>query len=703
MNQNNIEKKDLNEKENKENKENKETDKLIDSFISNSPDTNDENIQSKESKEINENKEIKQNQTTHVAPKKQAPQPPPKDPYLSQMTKQEIIKKRSTMSVLESSSLTKQSNETTPKQRTQPITNQQETNLIHSINGTSSTQSSSPARSSTSSHNRSFSFGFFSKETKDQNKENNQSKETKNDDGKIQAPNSALFESFRRKGIDSKARESIYKPNQEVLSHFTDVRVQINNYYYIDGDMFIISKSEKIFIRYAPCSIKQSLEGSIKQFFGLITQETDLTEYAMVCCLNDIKKIKVQPLSDNNRYHEIEIVPTVFLPFEIPKYIFNNENATDLLKVLQKFSFLKRKGNEYQVVTSSLSKRMSTYQTDVFMYMQIINNNERQIEKRKQYEQQKMKEINYDMSKQFISSDYMNQLKGKEISSEKDDEIRRLLLFNKVDESQRWEFWKYCLGVPFDNKEKTQHYHEMFEKLKLLKATIFPEQLRRWSDLKTTFIQIEKDVVRHNYDERYHLWENPKEVVQRLLELYALYNMNIRYVQGMHDLLLGLMELSNNEEDIFWAFDGMMEIVIREFECPKANVFDKRLLPIINFVDEELALYLKEKNISMYFAYQWIVLLFKRDLPPEHVLNVWDSIIAYPKHKLQYFIAAIIIVQQRDHILGNHLLFDEVTMFFQCLSGLFSTDIRIEADLLYNDFMKNASSDAIYDVFSAET
>ena len=74
------------------------------------------------------------------------------------MTKQEILKKRSTLSVVDSSSLT--------KQRTKSIANQQESNLINTINGTSLTQSAAP---STSSHQRTFSLGLFSKETKDQN------------------------------------------------------------------------------------------------------------------------------------------------------------------------------------------------------------------------------------------------------------------------------------------------------------------------------------------------------------------------------------------------------------------------------------------------------------------------------------------------------------------------------------------------------
>ena len=63
------------------------------------------------------------------------------------------------------------------------------------------------------------------------------------------------------------------------------------------------------------------------------------------------------------------------------------------------------------------------------------------------------------------------------------------------------------------------------------------------------------------------------------------------------------------------------------------------------------------------------------------------AIFAYPEHKLHYFIVIVMICEHHDHILMNQLTFDELTMFFKSLTGLFSPDVVLDADKLYYDFL----------------
>ena len=59
------------------------------------------------------------------------------------------------------------------------------------------------------------------------------------------------------------------------------------------------------------------------------------------------------------------------------------------------------------------------------------------------------------------------------------------------------------------------------------------------------------------------------------------------------------------------------------------------------------------------------------------------------------------ITQHRDHIMGSHLKFDEVSMFLQSIKGMFSVEILFDADMLYYDFRKTEPKEVQQIVFDS--
>ena len=128
--------------------------------------------------------------------------------------------------------------------------------------------------------------------------------------------------------------------------------------------------------------------------------------------------------------------------------------------------------------------------------------------------------------------------------------------------------------------------------------------------------QIQKDIKRTTITESVlELWKRSifeiKETMTTLLKMWCLYNMNEGYYQGMNEIILGLMEFSTNEFDIFTTFVKLMEIMNKIL---KGKIcIDDVIMPIIKCVDPDLESYFSMMKIGYSFMCQWVVILFRRD------------------------------------------------------------------------------------------
>ncbi|ELP92480.1 hypothetical protein EIN_523780 [Entamoeba invadens IP1] len=586
---------------------------------------------------------------------------------------------------------------------------------------------------------------------------------TKQEKPKVVRDSSFPFLDFtiKREKDPEKYRQSVYSRENTIVYTAQNVKIIPSNHFIVEGDFFVVLKSEHFFLRFSPNLIKPTFDSVLNFFKKAEIPEIDLDEYKMVCCLTEISKI-LRGKDAQQKHDFVTLVPARVLPFVIPKYFFLSQDVDRLVDLIKEIIFVKTENDELVLTTSFLPKHFNEKQTETFQYMAKVNADERTLKRRNQWKQKrfetakkeiakknpvlekdekiqknffdemkraglfenepsvtsdmpkifqtndeivlgkilaKIREIEIGGKKEIIEPEYNQNLENVDRSAQSMDEMvrTRLVLFGSSNEA-RWESWKFCFGLsnsPVSISKMTEEYTQ----LNLIISLILPVQLSNWSVLSTTIDQIDKDLKRVDYTSLTKIWgQDAKPVLRRLLLAYSIYNYNIGYVQGEHDIVIGLMEIGRNEVEIFYVFSKVMEMVEREFECPKSAEFDRRLMPIISYLDDELGKYLHDKNISMYFVYQWLALLFKRDFGGE-IYELWDAIFAYPKHKLQYFITAIIIEEQREHILGNLLGFDEMSMFFQCLSGLFKVDVKIEADQLYYNFIENAPKEEVQKVF----
>ena len=307
-----------------------------------------------------------------------------------------------------------------------------------------------------------------------------------------------------------------------------------------------------------------------------------------------------------------------------------------------------------------------------------------------------LKEINYD-SHMIKRTNWINQIRAD--STKKIDgsiewntmnaiKLRKALFYKGVSEELRCEMWKKCLGVNF--KE------ELYNKLKMQYSLLFEEQINNCEGIRNAFEQIEKDMNRTYVTKRcLSHWnmnqQELKEIMERILKCWIIYNIDAGYQQGMSDIVIGIMEYSNIEYEVF----GMFIKIIDLMKCvylQQGNA-DKYCSAILRHVDPELHSYFKMMNISYSFMYKWIVLLFRREFTEEKCVRIWDAIFAFPENRLYFFIAISMLEQHKDVILQNRFDLDDISIFVQQMENKFEDQIYIDADIIAAQFRMDATDE----------
>ena len=279
-----------------------------------------------------------------------------------------------------------------------------------------------------------------------------------------------------------------------------------------------------------------------------------------------------------------------------------------------------------------------------------------------------------------IDVDYQN----KQIIQKQND-LRKRLFFKGTNDSQRMNIWMKCLKAKMD---KT-----IFDKIKIQVENLVDIQIQNNTELRREIEQIQKDIKRTTITESVlELWKRSifeiKETMTTLLKMWCLYNMNEGYYQGMNEIILGLMEFSTNEFDIFTTFVKLMEMMNKIL---KGKIcIDDVIMPIIKCVDPDLESYFSMMKIGYSFMCQWVVILFRRDFIQKHCVRLWDCIFAHPEDKFYYFIATAMLLQHRNLILTNRLALDDITIFFCQMENKFDDSILMDAEMCLKKFKQFA-------------
>ncbi|CAM6127003.1 unnamed protein product [Calypogeia fissa] len=154
----------------------------------------------------------------------------------------------------------------------------------------------------------------------------------------------------------------------------------------------------------------------------------------------------------------------------------------------------------------------------------------------------------------------------------------------------------------------------------------YSDRIRAW---KLTLHQIGLDVERtdrmlkfyENMQNRSRLWD--------ILAVYAWYDPEIGYCQGMSDLCSPMVLLCPNEADAYWCFQHLMARVRPNFVCTETEVGVQKqldnLAAIVKVMDPKVHQHLEQLGGGNYiFAFRMVMVLFRREFSFADTLYLWE-------------------------------------------------------------------------------
>ena len=250
-----------------------------------------------------------------------------------------------------------------------------------------------------------------------------------------------------------------------------------------------------------------------------------------------------------------------------------------------------------------------------------------------------------------------------------------------LDDNARCFVWPILLGLfPADAdetkkeqilKEKLNNYLEIKKQWNLI-----TEEQFKMSPTLNDIVHVSENDVKRNDRKSYHFEgdDNPNlDVLRNVMRLYAIYNRDCGYVQGIGDIISAFIVLFIKEWDkekktftlydnkvrskdetesfIFWLFSLMMETTQQDRIFGDLDACQQFVLnnaaEIAYTIHKSLKKLISESEITnVSFLFQSLLLLFKRDFKFPDVMRIWDSILssAQPFIFPRYIISAILIL-----------------------------------------------------------
>merc|ERR1712100_699436 len=181
--------------------------------------------------------------------------------------------------------------------------------------------------------------------------------------------------------------------------------------------------------------------------------------------------------------------------------------------------------------------------------------------------------------------------------------------------------------------------------------------------------------------------------------------MGIGYVQGMNDLVSILLVVMQNEVDAFWCFKGFMDRVMDNFDKNQVGMHTQltQLSEILKYMDYELYKHLLEVGgTNMFFCFKWLLIVFKREFPLDHVQRIWEVIWSdhYSSHH-QLFICLAMLLNTKKDIIGQCLEFDEILRHLNSTAKTMDYEkVLIDADWLYRKFITICDTKTQNEIFA---
>jgi hypothetical protein len=180
--------------------------------------------------------------------------------------------------------------------------------------------------------------------------------------------------------------------------------------------------------------------------------------------------------------------------------------------------------------------------------------------------------------------------------------------------------------------------------------------------------------------------ETNSDVLARILFIYAKLYPEIRYVQGMNEILAPIyycFSLDNNpyfsrnvEADSFVCFEQFMDkikdIFIRKKDNTDVGINSKlnKISDILRIIDKELYSHLLTEKIEMqFFAFRWYTLFLTQEFELPDILRFWDSLLTVEDiFEFIGFVCISIIKLKRTDIISKD--FSGIMLTLQNLENL---------------------------------
>lgn len=214
--------------------------------------------------------------------------------------------------------------------------------------------------------------------------------------------------------------------------------------------------------------------------------------------------------------------------------------------------------------------------------------------------------------------------------------------------------------------------------------------------------QIEKDVVRTDRKIDMFVGDDAPgiQLMSMLLNVYAEHNPTISYCQGMSDFLAPIMHVLGLKDEaiLFWCFEKLMSKMEVNFRVDQSGMHAQlgKLKVLITAADSELAAFFEETDPHYYSCFRWTVVRFKRELPFEDVIKLWEVLWSQPPghEDFHIFIAAGLLMAHRKRILAlERGAFDRLLRYINDMSMRVDVDFAIrEGEWCYRKWGQVISS-----------
>eukprot|EP00004_Rigifila_ramosa_P027753 TRINITY_DN914_c0_g1_i1.p1 TRINITY_DN914_c0_g1~~TRINITY_DN914_c0_g1_i1.p1 ORF type:complete len:672 (+),score=164.54 TRINITY_DN914_c0_g1_i1:272-2017(+) len=283
------------------------------------------------------------------------------------------------------------------------------------------------------------------------------------------------------------------------------------------------------------------------------------------------------------------------------------------------------------------------------------------------------------------------------ISAEKEAFVRERIFRGGVEPGLRGEVWLYLLGVWGFSSTAAERAAQLpslqrdYEMLALQWKSVLPGQEANFTKFRERRALIEKDVARTDRDTDFFGGEltNPNlEMLHRILMSYTYWDWDLGYVQGMSDLLSPILFQIRDEVLAFWAFEGLMRSLKRNFLRDQSGIHAQLndLRTLTQFVDPTLYTVFEQRDaINFFFSFRWIIIIFKREFSFEELPALWEALWSgYCGKNFQIFVCLALLELHRDAIIHSDMAFDEILKFVNELSGhLHLARTLVHAETLY--------------------